>query len=175
MPTSPSLFASRLSAGEDLYFRSPLGRPEPVDTRLLVASDGAVEGAWPWAYLCRLTVVRVHPGGPGFDPDLLGGCAVALIDDGLLAPDAVSAVLDALIATRPRAVIAVAPAFSRAVRRVCRAAQVDQIHSLVSSAEADRAARLYPQRPLSPGVARTLLAEVDHARGPTAPALHLVA
>lgn len=172
---SPSLFPSRLSAGEDLYFRSPLGRPEPADTRLLVASDGAVEVAWPWAYLCGLIVVRVQPGAPGFDLDALKGCSVALVDDGLLAPDAVAALLDALISVRPRSMIAVAPALSRAVRRVCRAAQVDQIHTLCSSAEADRAPRLYPQRPVSPGVARNLLSEVDHPRGPMVPSLHLVA
>lgn len=174
-PALQNLFASRLSAGEDLYFRSPLGRPEPADTRLVVASDGAVEVAWPWAYLCGLIVVRVYPGDGPLDLSSLQGCSLALVDDGLLAPDAIATVLDAMVRAQPRALIAVAPAFTRAVRRVCRAALVDRILTLRPSTEADRAPRLYPQRPMAPSVARTLLSEVEQSRSAPASGLHLVA
>ena len=158
-PLGP-LFQSRLDAGEDLYFRSPLGRPEPGDACVLVASDGAVEVAWPWAYLCGLPVRRVDPGAlPAALPDL-GGRAVALVDDGLLAPDAVARVVGLARAAAPRCLLLVAPALPSSVRRACRGLGLDRIVTLEPSTLADTFARLYPQRPVQPGVARVLLAEV---------------
>lgn len=186
-PMTP-LFRSRLDAGEDLYFRSPLGRPEPSDATLLVASDGAVEVAWPWAYLCGLRTRRLDPGALPDTMAALSGQAVAVVDDGLLAPDAVVGLLRLALASGARQVLLVAPAVSGAVRRACRGLLLHRIVTLRPSTHADLVDRLYPQRPVKPAVARVLLAEVRDAvlqdesaepgladQQPDRPPLHLVA
>ena len=161
-PRQP-LFPSRLDAGEDLYFRSPLGRPEPQDSLLLVASDGAVEVAWPWAYLCGIPVHRLDPGALPPNLPMARGRAVAIVDDGLLAPDALARLIALALASQPRQLLVVAPALPTPARRACRGSGLQRIVTLRPSTHADAATRLYPQRPVPHGVARVLLAEVADA------------
>lgn len=175
-----TLFPSRLSAGEDLYFLSPLGRPEPPDALLVVGSDGGLEVAWPWAYLCGLPVRRLHPGRARGSADLPHGRTLALVDDGLLAPDAVAGLIRQLRASEPRRLVVVAPALRASVRTACERAGVDTWRTLQDAAcgPLDRLTgrpALYPQQPLSPSVAATLLGEVSRARPRLPPSLHLVA
>ncbi|MCK6502678.1 hypothetical protein L6R53_04660 [Myxococcota bacterium] len=184
------LFPSRLDAGEDLYFRSPLGRPEPEDALLIVASDGAVEVAWPWAYLCGLAVRRLDPGRLPLRLQEAAGRTVAVVDDGHLAPDALARLIRLAVQSQPRRVVLVAPALPTPARRACRGLGLERTVTLRPSTHADDAPRLYPQRPVAASVARVLLSEVADAvrqdRGPPAvaaepdlvpgqPGLHLVA
>lgn len=158
-PSQP-LFRSRLDAGEDLYFKHPMGLREPDDLLLIVASDGAVEVAWPWAYLCDLPVLRVDPGGLDGVVPFATGRPVALVDDGMLAADGWAAILRAVLAAAPRSVTLVAPTLRSPARRAARAAGVGRLCTLRPSTQADLAPSLYGQRPARPAVARGLLDQV---------------
>ncbi len=159
-PSDAPLFRSRLDAGEDLYFKLPMGPREPQDMLIVVASDGAVEVAYPWAYLCGLPVLRIDPGSLGDSVPLATGRPVVLIDDGLLAIDALQRTLNALRHAGPTTLTVVAPALRTAARRVCRATGVRNLATLMPTTYADAAPRLYRQRPINAAVARGLLAEV---------------
>lgn len=172
-PSAPGapLFRSRLDAGEDLYFQHPAGRPEPTDLLIVVASDGAVEVAYPWAYLCTLPVLRVDPGTSDPSVPLATGRAVAFIDDGLLAIDALTHILTALRRSGPTSLAVVAPALRSPAVAACRAAGVLRIATLLPASRADAARRFYRQHPVNPAVASGLMAEVRGDRPWRGPAL----
>jgi len=162
-PARP-LFVSRLDAGEDLYFKRPLGDREPLDTQVLVASDGAVEVAWPWAYLCGLPVRRLDLDALPADLAELAGRTVVIVDDGLLSPGALAGLTRLAATASPRQLRVVAPALRTVARRALRGMGLDPALTLRPSTQADAAQRLYPQRPAAPAVARVLLSEVQGAR-----------
>ncbi len=159
-PLDAPLFRSRLDAGEDLYFKLPMGPTEPRDLLLVVASDGGVEVAYPWAYLCCLPVLRVDPGSLAGSIRLATGRPVVFIDDGLLAVDAFALTLRALRAAAPTHLTVVAPALRTPSRRVCRDAGVRNLKTLQPTTRADVVTHLYQQHPVRPAIARSLLAEV---------------
>lgn len=175
MPSSHlPLFRSRLDAGEALYLSHPLGPREPADTLLIVASDGAVEVAYPWAYLGGLPTLRVSPAGPDSHLHACAGRALVLVDDGLLAPDALERVLRRLRELGPRMLAVVAPALRSATRQACQRAGVHDLRSLRPPGDADGARCFYAQQPVRRSVASGLLQEICEDRRPSAPVLRAV-
>lgn len=160
----PALFASRLDAGEALYLSHPLGPLEPADVQLVVASDGAVEVAYPWAYLCGLPTRRVSPAGGDPSPGPCSARAVVLVDDGMLAPDALERLLLRLRAARPRMLTVVAPVLRGPARQACRRAGVEDLRTLRPASDAEGRRRIYPQQPVCRSVAAGLLHEIDRDR-----------
>jgi predicted phosphoribosyltransferase len=157
--------ADRHSAGEDLHFRMA---GAAVDAIVVALTPGAVEVAFPVAYLTGRVLVRIDPHELTRDTIFAGveGHAVVLVDDGLVHPAILVAAARALRCGRPRRLILAAPTGAAEVARLAGPGVVDQIVEGPSAA-IDPCVRLpfEGEEPLSEVQAHRLLDEVNQREG----------
>ncbi len=157
--------ADRHLEGEDLHFR--LGGAA-IDAIVVALTPGAVEVAFPMAYLTGRVLVRIDPHELTRDTIFAGveGHAVVLVDDGLLHPAILVAAARAIRCGRPRHLLVAAPVGAAEVARLAGPGVVDEIVQ-GPSASLDPCMRLpfEGEEPLSEVQAHRLLDEVNQRDG----------
>jgi predicted phosphoribosyltransferase len=157
--------ADRHLEGEELHFRMGGGA---VDAIVVALTPGAVEVAFPMAYLTGRVLVRLDPHELTRDTIFAGieGQVVVLVDDGLLHPAILVAAARAIRCGRPRRVVVAAPAGAAEVARLAGPGVVDEIVQGAKSS-LDSFARLpfEGEEPLSEVQAHRLLDEVNQREG----------
>jgi hypothetical protein len=122
---SPAI-ADRHQAGEELHFR--MGG-HAIDAIVVVLTPGALEVAFPIAYLTGRVLIRIDPHELTRDTIFAGveGHSVVLVDDGLLHPAILVAAARAIRCGHPSRLVVAAPVGAAAVARLAGPGVVDEI------------------------------------------------
>jgi pyrimidine operon attenuation protein/uracil phosphoribosyltransferase len=157
--------ADRHQEGEELHFR--MGG-QAIDAIVVVLTPGAVEVAFPLAYLTGRVLLRIDPHELTRDTIFAGveGHSVVLVDDGLLHPAILVAAARAIRCGRPRRLVVAAPVGAAAVARLAGPGVVDEIvEGPKAGLDSSAALPFEGEEPLGEVQAHRLLDEVNQRDG----------
>ncbi len=157
--------ADRHREGEELHFRMA---GQAIDAIVVALTPGAVEVAFPMAYLTGRVLVRIDPHELTRDTVFAGveGHAVVLVDDGLLHPAVLVAAARAIRCGRPRRLVVAAPVGAAVVARLAGPGVVDDVvEGPKAGLDCSRHLPFEGEEPLGEVQAHRLLDEVNRRDG----------